>query len=123
MLGTTEVRDRRRDQGDVLEPLVGAGFEQFGVLLQEPGVQVGALERSLLAQERLLRTKEAGYRSGLNGILEVLDVQQELSQVSQALTKARYDYILNSLRLKFTAGNLEDADLAAINQWLVDDDS
>lgn len=82
-------------------------------------VQVGALEQSVMAQEHMLQTKSSGYRSGRNSILEVLDVQQDLSQAQQALTKARYDYVLNILRLKFTAGDLQEDDLASVNGWLM----
>ena len=81
-------------------------------------VQINALEQSVKAQERLLQSKSSGYRSGRNNILEVLDAQQDLSQARQALTKARYDYVLNILRLKFAAGDLQEQDLAAVNGWL-----
>ncbi len=81
-------------------------------------VQIGALEQSVRAQESLLKSKSSGYRSGRNNILEVLDSQQDLSRARQALTKARYDYVLNILRLKFTAGDLQEEDLAAVNAWL-----
>ena len=81
-------------------------------------VQIGALDQSVSAQERLLQSKSRGYRSGRNSILEVLDAQQDLSRARQALTKARYDYVLNILRLKFTAGDLQDEDLAVVNAWL-----
>lgn len=83
-------------------------------------VQVGALEQSVKAQERMLQTKSSGYRGGQNNILEVLDVQQDLSQAQQALTKARYDYVLNTLRLKLASGDLQENDLASVNSWLTD---
>ena len=81
-------------------------------------VQIDALEQSVKAQERLLESKDRGYRSGKNNILEVLDAQQDLSRARQALTKARYDYVLNILRLKFAAGDLQEEDLATVNAWL-----
>jgi len=81
-------------------------------------VQIDALEQSVKAQERLLTGKSKGYRSGKNSILEVLDAQQDLSQASQALTKARYDYVLNILRLKFSVGDLQEEDLVRVNAWL-----
>ena len=36
---------------------------------------------------------------------------------------ARYDYIINSLTLKSTTGDLQQGDLAAINQWLSETDT
>lgn len=83
-------------------------------------VQVSALEQSVKAQERMLQTKTSGYRGGQNNILEVLDVQQDLSQAQQALTKARYDYVLNILRLRLASGDLQEKDLASVNGWLTE---
>jgi len=81
-------------------------------------VQIGALEQSVKAQERLLQGRESGYRTGKNSMLNVLDAQNDLSQVRQALTKARYDYVLNTLKLKFAVGDLQPDDLALVNSWL-----
>ena len=81
-------------------------------------IQIDALQQSVNAQERLLNSKTSGYQVGQNSMLEILDVQQDLSSAQQALTKARYDYVLNVLRLKFAAGDLREADLAAVNNWL-----
>ena len=82
-------------------------------------VQVGALEQSVKARVVRLKSKTLGYRVGKDSLLHVLDAEQDLSEVKQALTKARYNYVLNVLRLKFAAGDLQEADLATINGWLV----
>lgn len=82
-------------------------------------IQIKALAQAVTAQERMLQAKSSGYRTGRNNILEMLDVQQDLSQAQQALTKARYDYVLNILKLKFAAGELGESDLVGINHWLV----
>ena len=81
-------------------------------------VQIDALEQSVTAQQSLLKNKTKGYRSGRNSLLEILDAQQDLSQASQALTKARYDYVLNILRLKLSVGDLREEDLVRVNAWL-----
>ncbi|MBR9886781.1 MAG: TolC family outer membrane protein [Oceanospirillales bacterium] len=91
--------------------------------INEAIVQVSALEKSLQAQESRLKSKSAGYRSGQNSLVEVLDVEQDLSDARQALIKARYDYVLNVLRLKFAVGALQEEDLSAINNWLTNDQS
>jgi outer membrane protein len=91
--------------------------------ISEAIVQVDALEQSLQAQKSRLKAKSAGYRSGQNSLIEVLDVEQDLSDARQTLIKARYDYVLNVLRLKFSAGGLKEEDLAAINSWLLADNT
>jgi outer membrane protein len=82
-------------------------------------VQAKALAQSVAAQKRLLKLKTNGYSSGRYNILEVLDAQKDLSSVSQAYTKSRYDYVLNTLRLKFAAGNLAYGDIERIDSWLL----
>lgn len=91
--------------------------------ISEAIVQIDALEQSVQAQESRLKAKSAGYRSGQNSLIEILDVEQDLSDARQTLIKARYDYVLNVLRLKYTAGGLQEADLAAINSWLMNENS
>lgn len=82
-------------------------------------VQANALARSVEAQQRLLKLKSNGYSSGRFNVLEVLDAQKDLSSVRQAHTKSRYDYVLNTLRLKLAAGSLAYQDVENINSWLV----
>lgn len=81
-------------------------------------VQVEALAQSVRAQQRLLRDREKAREVGQGSLVEVLDAEQDLSVAQQALTKARYDYVLNVLRLKFAAGDLLLEDLALVNNWL-----
>ena len=81
-------------------------------------VQAKALAQSVEAQKRLLKLKSNGYSSGRYNILEVLDAQKDLSSVSQAYTKSRYDYVLNTLRLKFATGSLAYGDIERIDSWL-----
>ena len=44
--------------------------------------------------------------------IDVLNAQQQLYSTRRDLAKARYDTLMNSLRLKAAAGNLSEADLA-----------
>jgi len=87
--------------------------------ISEAIVTIDALTQSVQAQKSRLAATSAGYRSGQNSLVEVLDVEQDFSDATQNLIKARYDYLLNVLRLKYSAGALEEEDLAAINGWLV----
>lgn len=80
--------------------------------------QVKALTRSAEAQERMLHLKTKGYNAGRYTLIEVLDAQKDFSQQKQARTKARYDYVLNIIRLKATAGILTEQDIDKINTWL-----
>ncbi len=56
--------------------------------------------------------------SGIRATVDVLNAQRELRDVNAKLLQARYDYLLNILKLKFYAGTLSEEDVLMINQWL-----
>ena len=83
--------------------------------------QVSALSRSVEAQNRTLNLKTRGVSSGRYNVLEVLDSVRDLALANQDLTKAKYDYALNILRLKRAAGVLSEEDMVIVNGWLAAD--
>lgn len=114
-----EKRNSVREERDDKQRSVERSAHEAYYRISEAIVQVDALEQSLHAQESRLKATSAGYRSGQNSLIEVLNVEQNLSDARQSLIKARYDYVLNVLRLKYTAGALQEDDLDAINSWLI----
>ncbi len=52
-------------------------------------------------------------------MIEVLDAQSNLFRAKRDYARARYDYLLNTLRLKQAAGMLSPKDLELINGFLV----
>ncbi len=80
--------------------------------------RVEALARSVLAQQRALEVKQEGLKAGLNTGLDVLDARRDLFLARRDHDQARYDYILETLRLKRLAGSLDLADLAEVNRLL-----
>ncbi len=105
------------DRNDKLRTVERSAHDAYQ-RINEAIVQIDALEQSVQAQESRLKSKTAGYQSGQNSLIEILDVEQDLSEAKQSLIKSRYDYVLNVLRLKFSAGGLQEEDLAAIDNWL-----
>ena len=51
--------------------------------------------------------------------IDVLNAQQQLYSTLRDLVKARYDTLMNGLKLKSAAGTLKEADLQQINALLV----
>jgi outer membrane protein len=80
--------------------------------------RVKAREKEVEAQEAVLKLKQAGYRANLFTSLIVLDAERDLYSAKRDLAKARYEYIINSLRLKAIAGVFSEADLIDLNRWL-----
>ena len=80
---------------------------------------VKAREQSIISAQSALEATETGYKVGTRNIVEVLNAQKNLYGAQRDYANARYDYILNLLNLKFFAGTLSDADIKALNAWLV----
>ena len=80
--------------------------------------QVQALSEAIHAGSNSLDVKEQGFRVGLTTNLDVLDAQRDLSRTRSDYLRARYNYILAILRLQRTVGQLDDATLRRVNDWL-----
>jgi len=80
--------------------------------------RVEALRESLVSQKLALEAKREGFRSGLYTVLAVLDAERDLYESKRDYAQARYDYILNGLRLKESVGTLCMHDISRINEWL-----
>jgi outer membrane protein len=79
---------------------------------------VRALDQSVVSAESVLEAKTTGYKSGIQTLLAVLDAQRDLYAARRDLAQARYDYLLNVLRLKQATGTLSENDLLLINAAL-----
>ncbi len=80
--------------------------------------QVKARKQALSSAQTALEATQAGFEVGTRTAVDVLDAQQVRFQAQSEYYRARYDYILASLQLKQAAGNLSEADLAKVNEWL-----
>lgn len=79
---------------------------------------VKALKQTLVSSQTALEATRAGFEVGTRTAVEVLNSQQLVFQAKSNYAKARYDYILETLRLKQAAGILVDEDVTRINHWL-----
>lgn len=82
---------------------------------------VQARRQSIISNQSALEATEIGYQVGTRNIVDVLDAQRQLFSAVRNYNDARYDYILNNLRLKQAAGTLSPADLEALGQFLKPD--
>lgn len=80
--------------------------------------QVRALESAKVSAQSQLDSTRVGYQVGVRIALDVLNATTQLFSTERDLKKARYDFLLNSLRLKAAAGELDDPDIQALNALL-----
>ncbi|MDO9371172.1 MAG: TolC family outer membrane protein [Gammaproteobacteria bacterium] len=80
--------------------------------------RVQALNQAVVSNRTALESTMAGLEVGTRTQVDVLNAQRELFRAQRDHARARYDYILETLRLKQAAGTLSPADLEQINTWL-----
>jgi len=88
----------------------------LGVLSEMSRVE--ALEQAVKSSRTALEATQAGFDVGTRTIVDVLDSQFALFRAVTLFYQARYDYLMNVLRLKQAAGSLQIQDLEKIDQWL-----
>jgi len=82
---------------------------------------VQARKQSIISNQSALEATEIGYQVGTRNIVDVLDAQRQLYSSVRNYNNARYDYILDNLRLKQAAGTLSPADLETLARFLKPD--
>jgi len=91
---------------------------QSFLLVTNGMAQVKALEAALVSSRSALDSNKLGYEVGVRINIDVLNAQQQVFSTLRDLSRARYDTILNGLRLKSASGTLTDGDVEEINRLL-----
>jgi outer membrane protein len=81
--------------------------------------QIKAFEQALISSQSQVDSTTLGYEVGVRNNVDVLNAQQQLFSAKRDLLLARYNYLVNIIRLKAASGIVVEADLADINQQLV----
>jgi outer membrane protein len=94
----------------------GARVAFFGV--QSGLSQVLALEAAESSSKLALEATQLGYKVGVRVNLDVLNAQTQLFTTQRDLAKARYDVVVNGLKLRQASGQLGAGDVDAVNRLL-----
>ncbi len=90
------------------------------LLVQTDAARVKARQQAVSSSQMALVATQAGYDVGTRDIVEVMQAQKDLYAARSAYANARYDYVLDGLKLKASAGLLSDMDIRQLNSWLDD---
>ena len=80
--------------------------------------RVKALKQAVVSSETALEATEAGFEVGTRTAVDVVAAERATSQARRDYARARYDYLLDTLRLKQASGSLSVEDLSEVNRWL-----
>lgn len=112
------LEDKARSDYENARRTAAQGARQAFVGVNSGLAQVKAYEAAEISSQSALESNKLGYQVGVRINIDVLNAQQQLYTTRQTLAKARYDTILNGLRLKSASGNLKEEDLAEVNSLL-----
>jgi len=87
--------------------------------VQSLEAQVKALEAAESSNKLALEATQLGYKVGVRVNIDVLNAQTQLFQTQRDLAKARYDVILNRLKLRQASGVLTPQDVSTVEALLV----
>ena len=81
--------------------------------------RVMARKQSIVSSQSALDATQVGYEVGTRNIVDVLNAQNKLFAAQRDYANSRYDFIINSLRLKEVAGTLSPEDIARLEGFLL----
>ena len=81
---------------------------------------IRAYEQTVISSKSALDAAEASFEVGTRTIVDVLDATKSLYDSENLLANARYDYIINMIQLKLSAGTLSEQDIFNISAGLTE---
>lgn len=80
--------------------------------------QITALKRSLQSSQTAAKATQEGFQAGTRTAVDVILSLRETYRAQRSHASARYDFLLNTIRLKQSAGTLNERDLQALSRIL-----
>jgi len=117
---TLALVDKNRNDVEAARRTAGLNVRQSYLGVTSGVASVAAQQQALKSAETLLASTKLGLEVGVRTNLDVLNAQQQVTQVQRDLAQARYNALLNDLRLKAATGVLSEDDLRATNAYLTD---
>ncbi len=117
---TLALVDKNRNDIEAARRTAGLNVRQSYLGLTSGVASVAAQQQALKSAETTLASTKLGLEVGVRTNLDVLNAQQQVTQVQRDLALARYNTLLNEIRLKAATGVLVEDDIRATNAYLTD---
>jgi outer membrane protein len=112
------LEEKSRNELEAARRAVAQATRQVYFGVQSGSAQVRALEAAEASSKLALDATKLGYKVGVRVNLDVLNAQTQLFSTQRDLAKARYDVLVNGLKLRQAAGVLAPSDIDAVNALL-----
>lgn len=91
---------------------------QYHAQVNADVASVQARLRAVQSNNSSLRAIKVGWQEGIRTMTDALSAQRTVYQARKEYTVSRFDYIMDTLKLKKAAGVLTPDDLETLNSWL-----
>jgi outer membrane protein len=115
---TLSLEDKSRNDLEAARRGVAQGTRTAFLGVKSGRAQVNALEAAESSTKLALEATQLGYKVGVRVNIDVLNAQTQLNLTQRDLARARYDVVVNGLRLRQAAGELRGTDVDAVNALL-----
>lgn len=80
--------------------------------------EVEARRQAIVSARAARDATQTGYEVGTRNVVDVLEAERNLFRAVRDYNTTRYNYIIDTLRLKQAAGTLSPQDLMELSEWL-----
>lgn len=112
-------KQKAQDDLDIVRRQTNLDIQRSYLNLNTSIAQVKAFEQALISSQSQLDSSNLGYEVGVRTSVDVLNAQQQLFSAKRDLLQARYNYLVNIIRLKAASGLVAEVDLVEISQQLL----
>ena len=115
---TLALEDKAQTDLDATRRNIAQGTRSAFFGVRSLRAQVTALEAAESSSKLALEATQLGYKVGVRVNLDVLNAQTQLFQAQRDLARARYDVVVNAIKLRQVAGVLQPQDVTAVDVLL-----
>ncbi|QNM97141.1 TolC family outer membrane protein [Chitinimonas koreensis] len=112
------LRDKAQHELEATRRDTAQTTKQAFLGVQAGAAQIRALEQALVSSQSSLDSTKLGREVGVRTTLDLLNAQQQYYSTKRDLALARYNYLLNQLKLSAAVGELGQPNLEAVNAQL-----
>lgn len=110
--------DAARDQVTSVERQLTTQTRTAFLNVSADSYRVTARQQAVKSSEAALAATKAGYDVGTRNIVDVLLAERTVYAAKRDYANARYDYVINTIKLRASSGQLGEVDIKELNGWL-----
>lgn len=112
------INQEARGNLDLQRQLARQGAKNYFSKLTVGEHRIEAAEQAIVSSQNAVKSAKKGFDIGIRTLLEVLDAERRFYTAEKVFADAKYDFIINSLKLKLAAGDLDDKDISRLDKYL-----